>query len=104
MLVIVNLPTGRKTLAGLKLVITKQHWKSSTLDEEMNGLGDDRFAWGERGEHELSINKKKRRRKRKEKGKESKGSYCRVSIRSALICYPKRVRKESINNQKECLT
>lgn len=45
-----------KTLAGLKLMTTEKCWKSRTLDAEINSLGDGRFAWGEKGEHELSIN------------------------------------------------
>lgn len=28
---------------------------SNPLNEEVSGLGDDRFAWGKKGEHELSI-------------------------------------------------
>lgn len=42
---IANLTAGRKTLAGLKLVIPEKRWKSRTLDEEINGLGDERFEW-----------------------------------------------------------
>ena len=69
---------GLGTLAGLKLMITEKHWKSRTLEEEINSPGDEGFVWGEKGEHELSIKYKK---SKKEKQKER---YCKVSIRVSI--------------------